>query len=209
MEPSGHGVRSVARLDLDKLRDGARLLIEGLGLDPDEPAMSGTPHRVARMLAELSAGVGVDPASMVDEICEEPCEALVLVRNIPFASLCQDHLLPYVGQVHLGYLPDGGNRVAGADKLARAVEVAARRPGRQERLTEVVADVIVRALRPRGAIVLIRAEQTCMTVRGVRKSGATVVTSAVRGIIRDDPEARSEAISLLYPTFRPANSAHW
>src|SRR5436190_22145606 len=141
--------------DMDKLVAGARMILEGLRIDLDDPGVRKTPARMAAMYAELCAESGVDPASVVDAFFDEPYDEFVLVRDIPFASLCEHHLLPYVGTAHVGYLPNAGGQVTGLSKLARVVEVAARRPGLQERLTSTIADALVKALSPRGVVVVI------------------------------------------------------
>src|SRR5947207_333545 len=170
-------VDPVARFDHQKLVQGARLILEGLRLDPNRPGIRDTPERIARMFAEMCAGIDADPCSVLDVLFDESYDELVLVRDIQFASLCEHHLLPFIGVAHVGYLPNADGQVTGLSKLARAVEVAARRPGLQERMTGAVADAIDKALAPRGVIVVVEAEHLCMTVRGVRKPGARTVTS--------------------------------
>jgi GTP cyclohydrolase IA len=183
--------------DHDKIRRGVRLMFEGLGLDPDDPGIAGTPERVARMYDEIFAGLLVDPAEVLDVVFEEGHDELVLIRDIPFSSVCEHHLVPFVGVAHVGYIPNTDGQVTGLSKLARLVDLVAKRPNLQERITSTVADTLVEGLRPRGAIVVVEAEHFCMTMRGVRKPGAMTVTSAVRGIIRDDPATRAEVMSLV------------
>ncbi len=166
-------------------------------MDTEDPRISGTPDRVARMYDEIFAGLRQDPADVLDAVLEEHHDGMVLVRDIPFASMCEHHLVPFVGRAHVGYLPNEQGQVTGLSKLARLVDVAARRPGLQERITSLVADALVDALKPRGAIVVIEAEHFCMTMRGVRKPGAMTVTSQVRGSMRDSPSTRAEAMSLM------------
>jgi GTP cyclohydrolase IA len=182
--------------DHDKIRAGVRLLFEGLGVDPDDPRVSDTPDRVARMFDEIFAGLLVDPGQVLDVVFEEGHDELVLIRDIPFASMCEHHLIPFVGRAHVGYIPNARGQVTGLSKLARLVDVVAKRPNLQERITTRIANTLVEALDPRGVIVIIEAEHYCMTMRGVRKPGALTVTSAVRGIMRDDPSSRSEAMAL-------------
>ena len=191
------GLQPDGRFDHEKLRAGVRLLLEGLGLDPADPRISDTPDRVARMYDEVFAGLLVDPADVLSVVFEEAHDELVLVRDIPFSSVCEHHLVPFVGQAHLGYLPNTSGQVTGLSKLARLVDIVAKRPGLQERITRTVADVMVGALDPRGVIVVIEAEHFCMTMRGIRKPGAVTVTSAVRGALRDDPRTRAEAMALI------------
>ena len=190
------GVEPLRTFDHDKIRAGVRLLFEGLGLDPAQPGIRDTPERVARMFDEVFAGLLVNPADVLDVVFEEGHDELVLIRDIPFASTCEHHLIPFVGRAHVGYLPNEQGQVTGLSKLARLVDLVAKRPGLQERITTEVADTLEKALSPRGVIVIIEAEHYCMTMRGVRKPGAVTVTSAVRGLMRDDPRTRSEAMAL-------------
>jgi GTP cyclohydrolase I len=187
----------VSGFDHGKIRAGVRLLFEGLGLDPDDARIAATPDRVARMYDEIFAGLLVDPADVLDVVFEEHHDEIVLVRDIPFASICEHHLIPFVGRAHVGYLPRGG-QVTGLSKLARVVDLAARRPGLQERITSTVADTLMEVLSPLGVIVVIEAEHLCMTMRGVRKPGSVTVTSAVRGTMREDPRTRAEAMALVF-----------
>ena len=191
------GLRPRRRFDHDKIRDGVRLLFEGLNLDVEDPRIAATPNRVARMFDEIFAGLLVEPEDVLDVIFEEGHDEFVLVRDIPFASMCEHHLVPFIGQAHVGYIPSTLGQVTGLSKLARLVDVTAKRPNLQERLTREVADALDKALEPRGVIVVIEAEHLCMTMRGVRKPGSMTVTSAVRGIIRTEPATRAEAMSLI------------
>lgn len=190
-------VQPQARFDHDKIREGVRLLFEGIGVDPTDPRVVDTPDRVARMYDEVFAGLLVDPADVVSTMFEEDHDEIVLVRDIPFASICEHHLVPFVGRAHVGYLPGENGRITGLSKLARLVDVVAKRPNLQERITAEVADTLVKVLEPRGVIVQIEAEHFCMTMRGVRKPGSMTVTSAVRGIFREDQRTRSEAMMLI------------
>jgi GTP cyclohydrolase IA len=183
--------------DHDKIRTAVRLMFEGIGLDPDAPEIAGTPDRVARMFDEIYAGLLVDPADVLDVVFEEGHDELVLIRDIPFASSCEHHLVPFVGQAHVGYIPNTKGQVTGLSKLARVVDLVAKRPNLQERITSRIADILVEGLDPRGVIVVVEAEHFCMTMRGVRKPGAMTVTSAVRGLMRDDPATRAEVLSLI------------
>jgi GTP cyclohydrolase I len=187
----------VKPFDHERIRAGVRLLFEGLGLDPEDPRIVETPDRVARMFDEIFEGLRSDPADVVDVVFEEQHDELILVRDIPFASMCEHHLIPFVGRAHIGYLPNLQGQVTGLSKLARVVDLAAKRPGLQERITSDVADTLVKALDPRGVLVVIEAEHLCMTMRGVRKPGAVTVTSAVRGTMRADPRTRAEAMALV------------
>ncbi|MFO8075689.1 MAG: GTP cyclohydrolase I FolE [Egibacteraceae bacterium] len=190
------GVEPAEAFDHDKLREGVRLIFEGLGLDARDPAIADTPKRVAQMYDEIFAGLLVDPAEVLDVVFEEGHDELVLIKDIPFASVCEHHFVPFIGRAHVGYIPNEQGQVTGLSKLARLVDLVAKRPNLQERITSEVADTLERALDPRGVIVIIEAEHLCMSMRGVRKPGAMTVTSAVRGIMREDPATRAEAMSL-------------
>lgn len=183
--------------DHDKIREGVRLVLEGLGLDPDDVVTRHTPERVARMCDEVFGGLLVDPSEVLDVVFEEGHDEIVIVRDIPFASMCEHHLVPFLGRAHVGYLPNLRGQITGISKLARLVDLVAKRPNLQERLCNTIADTIESALEPRGVFVMIEAEHTCMTMRGVRKPGAVTVTSAVRGAMRDDPRTRGEILQLV------------
>ena len=173
-------------------------LLAAIGEDAARDGLLRTPERVADMLAELTSGLREDPGTHLDVRFEADHDELVLVRDIPFASMCEHHLMPFIGRAHVGYIPGVDGTVTGLSKLARLVEGYARRPQVQERLTGQVADAIETRLGPRGVVVIIEAEHLCMTMRGVRKPGAVTVTSAVRGIMRDDAAARAEAMSIIH-----------
>lgn len=194
----GAAATTTARHAFDhaKITAGVRLLLEGLGVDPSDPRVAETPERVARMYDEIFAGLLVDPATIIDKVFDAGHDELVLVRDIALASVCEHHLVPFIGRAHVAYVPNELGQVTGLSKLARLVDVVARRPNIQERLTSTIADTLVAALEPRGVLVVVEAEHLCMTMRGVRKPGATTVTSAVRGIIRDNPATRAEAMAL-------------
>jgi GTP cyclohydrolase I len=188
--------RRPRRYDADKVERGVRLILEGIGEDLEREGLLETPSRVARAWAELCWAVGRSPAEELDKFFEAESDDMVVLRDIPFASICEHHLLPFIGRAHVAYIPENG-RVTGLSKLARAVVVAARRPQLQERLTAEVADALMQALRPQGVLVCVEAEHLCMTMRGVSKPGAKCVTSAVRGSFRENPRTRAEALSLL------------
>jgi GTP cyclohydrolase IA len=190
------GVEPHTMFDHDKLVAGVRLLLEGLGLDVHDPRYVDTPDRVARMYDEIFAGLLIDADSVIDRIFNEQHDELVMVRDIPLASMCEHHLVPFLGRAHVGYIPNAQGQVTGLSKLARLVDVVAKRPNMQERLTSTIADTLVKQLDPRGVLVVVEAEHLCMTMRGVRKPGSMTVTSAVRGIIRDHPATRAEAMAL-------------
>jgi GTP cyclohydrolase I len=170
-------------------------MLQALGEDPKREGLRDTPSRVARMYAELFAGVQQDPAEHLDTVFEAGYDEIVLVRNIDFYSLCEHHLLPFYGQAHVAYLPQ--NKVVGLSKLARTVDTFARRPQLQEQLTTQIADALMQHLDARGALVVIEAEHLCMKIRGVQKTNASMTTSAVRGVFKDNPTTRAEAFALL------------
>lgn len=184
------------KIDQHKIEQAVRMILEAVGENPHREGLQDTPARVARMYAEVFAGLNEDPAEHFSVIFSENHEELVLVKDIPFFSMCEHHLVPFFGKAHVGYIPKGG-RVAGLSKLARAVETVAKRPQLQERITTTVADTMVEKLDPHGVIVVLEAEHMCMTMRGVRKPGALTVTSAVRGVFATDTAARMEALSLM------------
>ncbi|GGL47063.1 GTP cyclohydrolase I FolE [Sporolactobacillus putidus] len=180
----------------EKIERAVRMILEAIGEDPDRQGLVETPQRVARMYEEIFQGMRQDPKTYLSKTFDEAHEELVLVKDIPFYSMCEHHLVPFFGKAHVGYIPRGG-RVTGLSKLARAVEAVAKRPQLQERLTTTVANSIVETLRPYGVIVVIEAEHMCMTMRGIKKPGAKTITSAVRGIFQTDRAARAEALSLI------------
>lgn len=183
-------------MDRDKIEAAVRLFLEGIGEDVERPGLVETPRRVADMSEEIYAGVGVDSASVIKVLMPEIHDEIVLVRDIPFYSVCEHHLLPFTGRAHVAYIP-AGSRVTGLSKLARVVEIEAKRPQLQERLTTHIAEALVKALQPKGVMVVVEAEHLCMSMRGVRKPGAVTVTSVVRGIFRENPATRAETMSLI------------
>ncbi|MGI8919875.1 MAG: GTP cyclohydrolase I FolE [Pyrinomonadaceae bacterium] len=183
-------------VDLDRIAQGVRLILEGLGEDPERAGLQETPRRVAEMFAELTAGMREDPDAHVVPLPGDKHDEMVIVKDISIASLCEHHLAPFVGKCHIAYIPKDG-RILGISKLARLAETFSRRLQLQERLTTDIANTLYKGLTPVGVMVVIEAEHTCMTLRGVRKSGATTVTSAVLGGFRNDPRTRAEAMALI------------
>lgn len=183
-------------VDLEKIARGIRLVLEGVGEDPERPGLRETPRRVAEMYAELTAGMRESATEHVAALPGDKHDEMVIVKDIHFASLCEHHLAPFVGRCHIAYIPKEG-RIVGLSKLARLVETFARRLQVQERLTSEVADTLFDGLKPLGVMVVMEAEHTCMTVRGVRKPGAVTITSAIRGGFRKDPRTRAEAMALI------------
>ena len=186
-----------SRVDRARVEAAVRELLAGIGEDPDREGLVGTPDRVARACEELFGGIGQDPAAHLRKQFHEPeSEGLVIVRDIPFHSMCEHHLLPFVGVAHVAYLPREG-RITGLSKIARCVAGYAARPQVQERLTSEVADAMVRELDPLAVLVVMEAEHTCMTMRGIKAAGAKTTTIATRGTLASDDAARAEALSLL------------
>ncbi|HVF55010.1 MAG TPA: GTP cyclohydrolase I FolE [Pyrinomonadaceae bacterium] len=187
---------SRGEVDLLKIARGVRLILEGIGEDPERPGLQRTPERVADMYAELTAGMREDPHQHVQPLPGDTHEEMVILKDISIASICEHHLAPFVGKCHIAYIPKNG-RILGLSKLARLAETFARRLQVQERLTQQIADTLYQGLKPLGVMVVIEAEHTCMTLRGVKKPGAITVTSAVLGGFRKDPRTRAEAMALI------------
>ena len=183
-------------VDLEKIEQAVTMILEAVGEDPAREGLIDTPKRVARMYEEIFQGLNQDPKEHFATIFGEDHEELVLVKDIPFYSTCEHHLVPFFGKAHIGYIPQNG-KVTGLSKLARAVEAVTKRPQLQERITSTIADSIVETLEPIGVIVIVEAEHMCMTMRGVKKPGSQTVTSAVRGIFQKDAAARAEVLSLI------------
>jgi len=190
------GRKKPAEVDLDRLARGVRLILEGIGEDPDREGLRDTPRRVAEMYAELTAGMREDPTEHVVPLSGNKHDEMVIVKDISIASLCEHHLAPFVGKCHIAYIPKDGN-ILGVSKLARLAETFARRLQLQERLTSEIANTLFDRLQPLGVMVVIEAEHTCMTLRGVKKPGAMTITSAVLGGFRKDPRTRAEAMALI------------
>jgi GTP cyclohydrolase I len=183
-------------LDRDKIARGVRLILEGIGRDVEGGTLAETPDRVADAYTEIFAGMCVNPEDLVKVFCEEGYDEMVLVKNIPFYSMCEHHLLPFHGRSHVAYIPKQG-RITGISKLARVVEAHARRLQVQERMTADIAGSLNRTLSPKGVLVVVEAEHLCMTMRGIRKPGSLTVTSVVTGLFRENPATRAEAMTLI------------
>jgi GTP cyclohydrolase IA len=190
--PGGDG----AGVDRARLEAAVREVLLAVGEDPDREGLRDTPARVARMYAEMFAGLRQDPRRLLQKTFTQKYDEMVVVKDIEFASMCEHHLLPFLGKAHVAYLPNG--KIVGLSKLARVVEALARRPQVQERMTEELADLLTEELDPRGVGVIVEASHTCMTVRGVRKPGSVCTTSAMRGAFRDSALTRGELLSLVY-----------
>lgn len=182
-------------MDRDKIMSAVSSLLEAIGEDPQRDGLRDTPRRVADMYAEIFAGLSMNPAEYLSVGFEERHKEMVILRDIPFNSVCEHHLLPFVGKAHVGYIPAG--RIVGVSKLARVVDSFARRPQLQERLTSQIADTIVEAINPTGVGVVIEAQHFCMILRGVKKPGSTMVTSAMRGLFKNNPPTRAEFLAFI------------
>ena len=183
-------------MDKDKIEHAVRLILEGIGENPNREGLRDTPARVARMCEEIFAGIQQDPREFMTAVFTEKYNEIVLIRDIAFHSTCEHHLLPFIGKAHVAYVPNG--KVLGLSKFARVVEAYSRRPQVQERLTNQVADLIMEELNPQGVAVIIDASHSCMTLRGIKKPGSSVITSALRGCFMDDPASRAEVLSWLH-----------
>lgn len=183
------------RVDLARIEAAVRVILDAVGEDPDREGLRETPSRVARMYAEMFAGLHADPGRHLAKVFTEDYDEIVLVRDISFCSMCEHHLLPFTGTAHIAYLPSG--KVVGLSKLARVVEEVSRRPQVQERLTQTIADLVEDRLSARGVAVVCESTHSCMTIRGVRKPGSLCLTSAMRGVFRTDPKSRAEVLGLI------------
>ncbi|WP_420535506.1 GTP cyclohydrolase I FolE [Alkalihalobacillus pseudalcaliphilus] len=188
--------KTLQSVDHEKIKQAVTMILEAIGEDPSREGLEDTPKRVAKMYAEVFQGLNEDPKEHFQTVFGEEHEELVLVKDIPFFSMCEHHLVPFFGHAHIGYIPRGG-KVTGLSKLARAVEAVAKRPQLQERITATIADSMVESLEAHGVIVVVEAEHMCMTMRGVKKPGAKTITTAVRGRYAEDATLRAEAISLI------------
>jgi GTP cyclohydrolase I len=183
-------------IDHDRIRAAVKEILLAIGEDPTREGLQDTPDRVARMYEELFCGLGEDPRALLQKKFTQKYDEIVLERNIAFESMCEHHLLPFLGRAHVAYLPNGS--IVGLSKLARVVEVLSRRPQVQERMTEELADLLMDELAPRGVAVILEASHTCMTIRGIRKGDSVCVTSAMRGAFKDKQTTRAELMALIY-----------
>jgi len=189
-----------AGVDIERLEKAVREILYAIGEDPDRDGLLRTPHRVAEMYAEICSGLHEDPSRHLIVTFEANHDEMVLVRDIALYSMCEHHLAPFHGRAHVAYIPGNDGRITGLSKLARLVDGFAKRPQVQERLTTQIADAIVEVLQPRGAFVMIEAEHLCMSMRGVRKPGTLTLTSAVRGLFKDNAATRAEVMALIGPS---------
>lgn len=204
MSSSGDGARRgvqrlspLSRFDQDRAEKAVRELLLACGEDPDRDGLRETPARVARAYREMFSGLYIDPDTVLDKVFDESHDELILITDIPMFSTCEHHLVPFHGVAHVGYIPSDDGKVTGLSKLARLVDLYARRPQVQERLTSQIADALMRKLEPRGVIVVVEAEHLCMAMRGIRKPGARTTTSAVRGVLKSSATSRAEALDLI------------
>ena len=196
-EENVRSLRPRSQVDQSRVAEAVRSILEAIGEDPGRDGLKGTPDRVARMYAEVFSGLQSDPVEELSVLFEAGHDEMIMIRDVPLYSMCEHHLIPFVGVAHVAYVPNVQGQITGLSKLARVVDVLARRPQVQERLTTQIADAIEKALDPRGVLVVLEAEHLCMSMRGIQKPGSQTVTSAVRGLFRDNDATRSEAMNLI------------
>lgn len=184
-------------MDLAKIEEGTRLILEGIGEDTQREGLRDTPSRVASMYEDVLSGLKIEPVEILEPMPSDRHQEMVLLKDISFFSMCEHHLLPFYGQAHVAYIPSEGGMITGLSKLSRLVQAVARRPQLQERMTSAIADSMVEALEPLGVLVLVSAEHLCMSMRGIRSPGTQTITSAVRGIFRSNAATRAEVLSLI------------
>jgi GTP cyclohydrolase IA len=184
-------------VDKKLIEEGVRLILKGIGEDAEREGLIKTPQRVADMYEELFSGIGKDPAAELEPLFDENHDEMIIVKDIPFYSVCEHHMVPFVGKAHIAYVPNKSGKIVGLSKLSRVLDIVSRRLQVQERLTTIVADTIMQKLQPRGTMVIIEAEHLCMSIRGVKKPNTITVTSAVRGLFRENPASRAEAMALI------------
>ena len=183
-------------MDKKKIETAIKMILEAIGEDAKRKDLQGTPRRVAEMYEEIFSGIKQDPKKELEVILDQKHDEIILLKNIPLYSLCEHHLIPFLGKAHIAYIPKGG-RVTGLSKLVRVVDILCKRPQVQERLTTGIAEIIMSKLKPRGVMVVIEAEHLCMSMRGVKKAGTITTTSAVRGIFKENEKTRSETLALI------------
>ncbi|HEY7875824.1 MAG TPA: GTP cyclohydrolase I FolE [Actinomycetota bacterium] len=191
-------IRAGRRFDRAAIVEAVKVILDAIGEDGARDGLLRTPERVADMYDEIFSGIGQDEVAELDVVFEADHDEMIMIRDIPLASVCEHHLIPFIGKAHVAYIPNESGQITGLSKLARLVDLLSRRPQVQERLTTQIADAIERALDPRGVLVVIEAEHLCMSMRGVRKPGSQTVTSAVRGSFRDNDATRAEAMGLIH-----------
>ncbi len=179
-----------------RIERAVREILLAIGEDPSREGLLDTPKRVARMYEEIFSGIGKDPGKELHVVYNEEHDEMVVLKDIPFYSMCEHHLLPFTGKAHVAYIPEN-NKIVGLSKLARLVDSVSKKPQLQERLTSSIADIIMKSLKPKGALVIVQAEHLCMTMRGIKKPGSKMITSAVRGLFRKSQATRAEALALI------------
>lgn len=185
-------------MDKKKIAEGVKMILDGIGEDSSREGLIGTPERVADMYEEIFSGLGKDPLDVLGPMFDENHDEIIIIKDIPFYSICEHHLVPFVGRAHIAYAPNKSGKIIGLSKLTRVLEIVAKRPQVQERLTTIVANSIMEKIEPRGVMVIIEAEHLCMSMRGVKKPNTLTVTSAVRGLFKNNPSSRSEVLSLIH-----------
>lgn len=184
-------------MDRKMIEKGVRIILEGIGEDVGREGLLGTPRRVAEMYEEIFSGIGQDPFEELGNMFDENHDEIIMVKDIPFYSLCEHHMVPFVGKAHIAYVPNKSGKIIGLSKIMRVLEIVAKRLQVQERLTSIVANTIMEGIKPRGVMVVIEAEHLCMSMRGVKKPNTLTVTSAVRGLFKNNPASRAEAMALI------------
>lgn len=198
LRPTGAPSRElISEIDKPRIERAVREILEAIGEDPDRDGLQRTPERIAEMYSEIFAGLHTDPATQLSTTFDADHDEMVMVRDITLYSICEHHLVPFLGRAHVAYIPGDDGKITGLSKLVRLVESLSRRPQVQERLTTQIADVLERVLQPNGVFVVLEAEHLCMSMRGVRNPGSLTVTSAVRGLFKTNPATRAEAMSLI------------
>ena len=184
-------------MDKKKIAEGVRMILDGIGEDSSREGLIRTPERVADMYEEIFSGLDKDPLDVLGPMFDEGHDEIILVKDIPFYSVCEHHLVPFVGKAHIAYAPNKSGKIIGLSKLTRVLEIVAKRPQVQERLTTIIANSIMEKMEPRGVMVIVEAEHLCMSMRGVKKPNTITITSAVRGLFKNNPASRSEVLSLI------------
>ena len=184
-------------MDSKMIEEGVSLILQGIGEDIRREGLIGTPKRVAEMYKEIFSGIGVDPSEELEPMFDESHDEMILIKDIPFYSVCEHHLIPFIGKAHIAYIPNKSGKIIGLSKLTIVLDIVAKRLQVQERLTSIVADTIVKKINPRGTLVIVEAEHLCMSMRGAKKPSAMTVTSAVRGLFRENAASRAEAMALI------------
>ncbi len=184
-------------MDRKMIEEGVRLILKGIGEDTNREGLKGTPRRVADMYGEIFSGIGRDPSKELEPMFDEGHDEIILVKDIPFYSVCEHHMTPFIGKAHIAYVPNKSGKIIGLSKLIRVLDIVAKRLQIQERLTSIIADTIMKKIKPRGVLVVVEAEHLCTSMRGVKKPGTITVTSVVRGLFRENPASRAEALALI------------